>query len=194
MKQKALDPMAQNQINMFDVIDAPLKRKKADEEFAIMTEKYLKWVSLPDITIVKENSNERHIVANMVWDGNYDLYNDAEHQCEQKPSNIKIWENPAAGANYWVINKKPDACGESCDTCPFCHAELSKGKGDVVLIKAAPWRWNRYLYYYTPMHERGFVTPEERANASSRENVINDLNTADFHEHQAQKKEEEMER
>jgi hypothetical protein len=185
---KANGKRVEAQLDFFGVIDAPAKKREEENYYQERAAKYQKWCSLPDVTHIEEGDKKRTQTAQMVWDGGYDLYKDAEHACDTKPDNIKIWQNPC-NFECWVLNHAGNAEGEKCDVCPHCKAELSKGKGDVVLYKADPWRWNMFLYYWTPLRERGFVTPEERKKADSRITIIES-----FSKERPETEREEMER
>lgn len=56
------------------------------------------------------------------------------HVCPQKPENRKIWLNAMMPAEYWVMNKPGDPCGEHIEICPYCNADLKNGEGDVLIV------------------------------------------------------------
>lgn len=56
------------------------------------------------------------------------------HVCDQKPENVKIWLNAMMPAEYWVMNKLDNPCGEHIETCPYCGANLNDGEGDVLIV------------------------------------------------------------
>ena len=62
----------------------------------------------------------------------------AIHVCNEQPSNIKIWLNEFSRPETWVMNKKGMVCGEFIDVCPYCHANLKEGRGDVLFVPRRP--------------------------------------------------------
>lgn len=62
----------------------------------------------------------------------------AIHVCNEQPRNIKIWLNEIEKPETWVMNKKGMVCGEFIDVCPYCHANLKKGRGDVLFVPRRP--------------------------------------------------------
>lgn len=58
----------------------------------------------------------------------------AIHVCNEQPRNIKIWLNELEKPETWVMNKKGMVCGEFIDVCPYCHANLKEGRGDVLFV------------------------------------------------------------
>lgn len=62
----------------------------------------------------------------------------AIHVCNEQPRNIKIWLNEFEKPETWVMNKEGTVCGEFIDVCPYCHANLKKGRGDVLFVPRRP--------------------------------------------------------
>ena len=62
----------------------------------------------------------------------------AIHVCNEQPRNIKIWLNELEKPETWVMNKEGTVCGEFIDVCPYCHANLKKGRGDVLFVPRRP--------------------------------------------------------
>lgn len=62
----------------------------------------------------------------------------AIHVCNEQPRNIKIWLNEIEKPETWVMNKEGTVCGEFIDVCPYCHANLKKGRGDVLFVPRRP--------------------------------------------------------
>lgn len=62
----------------------------------------------------------------------------AVHVCNKQPSDIKIWLNEFERPETWVMNKKGTVCGEFIDLCPYCHANLKEGHGDVLFVPRRP--------------------------------------------------------
>ena len=58
----------------------------------------------------------------------------ALHVCGRKPENMKIWLNAMMPAEYWVMNKLGNPCGEHIEICPYCNADLKNGEGDVMIV------------------------------------------------------------
>ena len=62
----------------------------------------------------------------------------AVHVCSKQPSDIKIWLNEFERPETWVMNKEGTVCGEFIDLCPYCHANLKEGHGDVLFVPRRP--------------------------------------------------------
>ena len=62
----------------------------------------------------------------------------AVHVCNEQPRNIKIWLNEFERPETWVMNKEGTVCGEFIDACPYCHANLKEGHGDVLFVPRRP--------------------------------------------------------
>lgn len=62
----------------------------------------------------------------------------AVHVCNKQPSDIKIWLNEFERPETWVMNKEGTVCGEFIDACPYCHANLKEGHGDVLFVPRRP--------------------------------------------------------
>lgn len=62
----------------------------------------------------------------------------AIHVCNEQPRNIKIWLNEIEKPETWVMNKEGTVCGEFIDVCPYCHANLKEGRGDVLFVPRRP--------------------------------------------------------
>ena len=62
----------------------------------------------------------------------------AVHVCNKQPSDIKIWLNEFERPETWVMNKEGTVCGEFIDVCPYCHANLKEGHGDVLFVPFRP--------------------------------------------------------
>lgn len=62
----------------------------------------------------------------------------AVHVCNKQPSDIKIWLNEFERPETWVMNKEGTVCGEFIDLCPYCHANLKEGHGDVLFVPRRP--------------------------------------------------------
>lgn len=62
----------------------------------------------------------------------------AIHVCNEQPRNIKIWLNELEKPETWVMNKEGTVCGEFIDVCPYCHANLKEGRGDVLFVPRRP--------------------------------------------------------
>lgn len=62
----------------------------------------------------------------------------AVHVCNKQPSDIKIWLNEIERPETWVMNKEGTVCGEFIDACPYCHANLKEGHGDVLFVPRRP--------------------------------------------------------
>lgn len=62
----------------------------------------------------------------------------AVHVCSKQPSDIKIWLNEFERPETWVMNKEGTVCGEFIDACPYCHANLKEGHGDVLFVPRRP--------------------------------------------------------
>lgn len=62
----------------------------------------------------------------------------AVHVCNKQPSDIKIWLNESERPETWVMNKEGTVCGEFIDACPYCHANLKEGHGDVLFVPRRP--------------------------------------------------------
>lgn len=62
----------------------------------------------------------------------------AIHVCNEQPRNIKIWLNELEKPETWVMNKEGTVCGEFIDVCPYCHANLKEGHGDVLFVPRRP--------------------------------------------------------
>lgn len=62
----------------------------------------------------------------------------AIHVCNEQPRNIEIWLNELEKPETWVMNKEGTVCGEFIDVCPYCHANLKEGRGDVLFVPRRP--------------------------------------------------------
>lgn len=149
------DPM---QLDLFEIQEV---QERQDKRFRRMTEKYQKWLTLPDRTRIKEGTLERKLLSGILWSNYCELYSSAEHRCESMPDDMYIWMNPCHN-EYWVINKRGNIQGEKADVCPYCGAELHKGKGDAYLYKAEAKHWLFYLHYDVPMKKYGYQPKEDR--------------------------------
>lgn len=148
-------------MTIFDFIEDPEKTKREDETFQRKTDMYEKWLSLQERTLIKEGTSERATLNETLWANYCELYGQALHECERLPEDEYIWMN-ACKHEFWVLNKRGECQGTQINKCPYCGAELGKGKGNVYLYKAEAKYWLFYLYFDRPMYERGFQSPEER--------------------------------
>lgn len=146
------------QINFLDDMQ---RDSEKEERFQKIKQMYEKWLTLPEKTLIKEETAEREKLNVALWDGYCKLYGCALHECEGVPNNEYIWMNPCEH-EYWVLHNKDTISGEHIEVCPYCGVELGKGKGDAYLYKADAKYWLFYLYWEIPMHDRGFQSPEER--------------------------------
>lgn len=149
----------QGQLNLFEI---QAEQKKKEEYFRSKTEMYNKWLVLPDKILVKDGASERSTLSADLWRGYCKLYSKALHECRNMPDDMEIWVNPCEPENYWIIHSKHEISGEKVDICPYCGAELSKGKGDAYLYKAPAKYWLFYLHFDIPMHNLGYHPKEDR--------------------------------
>jgi ribosomal protein L24E len=148
-----------DQLNLFEMLEAESEKERSFKE---KTDRYNRWLALPDEILIKEGSEERENLSGILW-GNYrELYGMARHECERIPENQYIWMNPCE-CNYWVLHTEGEICGEHIEKCPYCGAELGKGKGDAYLYKAEAKHWLFYLHYDVPMHNLGYQPKEDRS-------------------------------
>ena len=150
------------QAEQLDLFEQFERDNEKERQYRDMTEMYQQWLKMPDKIFVKEGTPEREHLSAELWRGYCKLYQHAHHECANLPPDKYIWMNPC-GHNYWVINIKGEVCGKKADICPYCGAELSKGKGDAVLYKAESKYWLFYLHFDVPKHEGREPTPEDRA-------------------------------
>lgn len=140
-----------------------LERKDQEERwFQENTAMYEKWLTLPDKTLVKDGTTEREHLSGILRNAYCKLYQRALHECQSLPEDEYIWMNPGPSRNYWVLNKRGVCGGEHIETCPYCGAELGKGKGDAVLYKAEEKYWLFYLHFDVPMRQLGYQPKEDR--------------------------------
>lgn len=149
----------EGQINLFVE-----QQKKDDEErwFQEEREQYNEWLTLAEKKILLVGTPERASLREMLETGYCKLWSRALHTCGAMPQDRYIWLNCIEPPEYWVLNEKGTAAGEHIDICPFCGAKLSAGECDAALSKAHPSYWVLFLYFDVPMHQKGFVTEEER--------------------------------
>lgn len=146
------------QINFLEQIE---RADREERQFQENKKLYEQWLELPEKTFVKEGTSERENLNDILWNNYCKLYSYAHHECEGLPNDEYIWLN-AVEHEYWVLNKKANVSGKHIEICPYCGAELGKGKGDAYLYKAEAKYWLFYLYWEVPIHDRGFQSPEER--------------------------------
>lgn len=117
---------------------------EGQKELALQAEReqmFQKWRSLPPERLIPAESPDRHQVGAELANGYCMLWKQALHRCQGLPPNHCIWLNYIERPEYWVMNQDDDPCGEHIEVCPFCHANLKCGEGDVVLIKADDDWW-----------------------------------------------------
>ena len=150
--------MHKMQINFIEEVERVTEEER---RYKNKTEMYKKWLNLPEKTLIREGTKEREELSAILWETYCELYQKAYHECLTLPDDEYIWMNPTS-KDYWVLNKKDETGGEHIETCPYCGAKLSEGKGDAVLYKAESKYWLFYLHYDVPMRENGFQSPEDR--------------------------------
>lgn len=146
------------QIDLFAEIE---REEKEESQFRAIEKMYNEWKALSEITRVPEGSDERANLASILNYGYCKLYWHAYHECPELPDTQYIWLN-GNYENYWVLNERGAGEGEYIKTCPYCGAELSKGKGSANLYKAPEKYWLFYLHYDIPMRELGYQPEDDR--------------------------------
>jgi len=147
-----------DQINLFEQIE---QDEEKERRFAERKALYEQWLSLPEVTHIAEGTKERAEIAWILYQTRTQLYIDALHVCDNLPDTHRIWLNPSSN-NYWVLNENGVCGGEHIENCPYCGAELSEGRGNVILKKAPAKYWLFYLHYDIPMRELGYQPAEDR--------------------------------
>jgi hypothetical protein len=146
------------QLNFLEDIERKTKEERSYNKNCRM---YAEWLDLPEKTLIKEGSHEREFLSEILAAGYCGLYGEALHECSNLPSDEYIWMN-CCEEEYWVLNKKGVCGGEHIEICPYCGAELGKGKGDAYLYKAEPKYWLFFLHYDKPMYELGYQPEADR--------------------------------
>jgi ribosomal protein L24E len=146
------------QLNFMEDMERKAREDRYYDEKCRM---YAEWLGLPEKTLIKDGSPEREVLSGILGAGYCKLYGAAHHECLDMPEGEYIWMNHCE-RNYWVLHRKDQIQGKHVEKCPYCGAELGKGKGDAYLYKADPKYWLFYLHYDKPMHELGYQPKEDR--------------------------------
>lgn len=128
-----------DQLTLFAEIDRQIMPKKLDALF-------LEWRLLPDEQEIKADAFIRPMVRDKLAEHFARLWSRAFHRCPGLPEDRYIWLNEIEPPEYWVLNERGNLCGEHIDKCPYCGADLSLGRGDVVMVKADDGWWRTLGY------------------------------------------------
>lgn len=91
-----------------------------------------------DEIFISEDDERRQSIVSQVYGYYCEVYNKLIHTCNNMPESAEIWCNTFSShrkKEYWVKHSKGEIGGIHVITCPFCGAELEKGKGDVIVFK-----------------------------------------------------------